>query len=94
MDVAKRIINLRENAGLSTNRLAKLAGIGQSTLSDIEKGKVKPSIDSLEKICETLGISMSDFFTENKLPMSDRINRLTPKQREALELFLKTLDEM
>jgi transcriptional regulator with XRE-family HTH domain len=93
MDVAKRIINLRENAGLSTNRLAKLAGIGQSTLSDIEKGKVKPSIDSLEKICETLGISMSDFFTESKLPTSDRINRLTPKQREALEVFLNTLDE-
>lgn len=92
MDVRERIIELRKASGFSTNKLAKLASVGQSTLSDIESGKVKPSIDTLEKICNALGITMSTFFNDDESLPNERLNRLTPEQREALERFLDTLD--
>jgi len=91
LDVRQRIIDLRIAVGVSTNKLAKIAGIGQSTLSDIESGKVKPSIDTLEKICISLGVSLAEFFTEEKKIANSRISRLNPEQRQALEKFLETL---
>jgi len=98
MDVRQRIIDLRTETGISTNRLAKLASIGQSTLSDIEAGNVKPSIDSLEKICLALGISMADFFEDGVDEFSIDVRRLlqtiqslTPTQRELLDKFLREM---
>lgn len=92
MDVRQRITSLRKEAGITTNKLAKLASVGQSTLSDIESGKVKPSIDTLEKICQALGISLSEFFSDEQPSVGSRINLLTSRQRDALERFLETLE--
>ena len=38
MNVASRIIYLREQKGLTTNKLANMAGISQSHLREIELG--------------------------------------------------------
>ncbi|MFK4998667.1 helix-turn-helix domain-containing protein [Bacillus sp. N9] len=42
--------------------MSKRAFISQSYLSDIENGRTAPSLDKLNSICETLGISLSEFF--------------------------------
>ncbi|MCG9967446.1 helix-turn-helix transcriptional regulator [Pelotomaculum terephthalicicum JT] len=62
MDVPARIIELRKQKGHSTNKLAKLAGIGQSTLREIEIGQKQPTIYTIEKICSALGIELYEFF--------------------------------
>ena len=62
MDVIERIIELRDKKGYSTNKLANLAGLTQSTLQSILSNKNLPTIPTLEKICDALGISLSAFF--------------------------------
>lgn len=56
--IGERVRNLREKAGLSGNAFAKLAGVSQPYLWEIENGKTEPSITSLEKISRALGISL------------------------------------
>lgn len=38
LDIGKRITSLREQRGFTQNQLAKMAGIGQGRLSQIESG--------------------------------------------------------
>lgn len=57
--------NIVENAriakGISQRELAKLSGIGRSTLNDIINGKIKKiDVDSLKKIAETLDLSLTN----------------------------------
>ena len=55
------IADERMKRGLSQNQLAKLAGIPQSVLSDIECGKTKaPRIDTLQAIAAALGVTVDE----------------------------------
>ncbi|HUW66216.1 MAG TPA: helix-turn-helix domain-containing protein [Spirochaetia bacterium] len=54
MDIATRIVELRKEKGYSTTKLARLAGIAQSTLREIEIGKTSPTWDTILKICKAL----------------------------------------
>ncbi len=49
-DIIKR---KRIELGLSQNELAKLVGITQPFMNEIESGRKKPSIEVLFKICES-----------------------------------------
>lgn len=61
------IADERVKRGLSQNQLAKLAGIPQSVLSDIEGGKTKaPRIDTLQAIAAALGVTVSELLGEQK----------------------------
>ena len=51
MNVGGRITELRKKKGITTNRLAYLAGISQSYLRDIELGKKNPTVEVLSYIC-------------------------------------------
>lgn len=62
MDVIERIIQLKDKKGYSTNKLANLAGLTQSTLQSILSNRNLPTIPTLEKICDALDISLSSFF--------------------------------
>jgi len=98
MDIAKRIIELREAKGYSTNKLATISGLSQGFVRQIELGEKQPTVDSLSKICDGLDISLSDFFSdeETELPIDIKqlvriAKTLTPGQREALQLFLERM---
>lgn len=97
MDVGKRIKDLRETKKLSVNKLANLAGVSQSYLRDIELGNKNPTVEFLSVICDTLEISLHDFFdekgTSNLLddPLIQQIYQLSNAQRETLLAFLRTL---
>lgn len=54
--VARNIRSLREGAGLSLSELAVQAGIGKSTLSQLESGNANPSIETLWAVARTLGV--------------------------------------
>ena len=95
--VGDRLRFFREQKQISTNKLANLAGISQSYVSDIEMGNKNPTIEVLFQLCKALDISLRDFFDDdNKVllndPLSTRIYRLNSVQREALLAFLNTID--
>ncbi len=89
MTIAERIIHLRKEKGYSTNKLSQLAEIGQATLREIEIGEKSPNIITLEKICNALQISLSDFFAENEIidtKNDDEINNLPDHVQKELDL--------
>ncbi|MDH7577145.1 MAG: helix-turn-helix transcriptional regulator [Bacillota bacterium] len=98
MDVGKRIKELRESSSYSINQLARLAGVGQSTLSYIEMGAKNPTVDTLLRICKALGISLAEFFSEGQIDIPPDLRQLlheaeslTPEQRKKLIDFIRSI---
>ena len=59
MEYLKLIKERRTAMGLTQARLAKLVGVSQPHITDIENGKSKASIDVLFRICDVLGIEIT-----------------------------------
>ena len=75
MDVASRVKQLREENNISQNKLATLAELSQGMVRQIELGEKNPTIQTVEKICNGLGITLSDFFTPDKPHLADLADR-------------------
>jgi len=56
--IAKLITQRRKQLNITQVDLALLSEISTRQLSDIETAKVSTTIDTLSKICETLGLSI------------------------------------
>ena len=70
-NVGARIKELRMAKDLSTNKLSNLAGLSQSYVRNLEAGKYdNPTVDSLELICDALGITFEDFVNYGDLSLS------------------------
>lgn len=63
-NVGARLIYFRQLKGITTNKLANLAGISQSHLQKIELGESNPTVETLFYFCDALGITLADFFNE------------------------------
>ena len=62
--IAKRIMALCEEKGISLNKLATICGITQSTLNNIVSGvSKKPTVSTVKKVCDGLDISLNTFFS-------------------------------
>lgn len=62
VDVASRLRDLRESRGISMRALATKSGLSANALSMIERGKTSPSVSTLYKLAEALGVSITAFF--------------------------------
>ena len=67
MDVNARIRRLLEERKWSEYKLAKESGLAQSTIANLFKRNTVPSIATLEQICKGVGISLSQFFSEDHM---------------------------
>lgn len=60
-NIAKTVKRLREKAGLSQEKLARLADVSNNTLINIEAGKQdNPTIKTLKKIAKALNAPIED----------------------------------
>ncbi len=76
MNVGNRITALREARGITTNRLANLCGLSQSFIRSVELGEKGITVESLNLICDTLKISLKDFFdVPEDTPVAGQIGR-------------------
>lgn len=66
-DVLSRIKELREARGWSVYHLAKLSGIPQSTIATWYQKNLYPPVDKIEILCQTFGISLTEFFSDGTL---------------------------
>lgn len=77
MDIIKE---LRKQKGLSQNALAELCGVHQTAVSQWEKGRTTPDLDSLKKLAKVLEVSVETLLggenakDENKIPGFSRIS--------------------
>ena len=58
MDIGKTIKERRALLGISQQDLSDYAGVGISTVKDLERGVGNPSIDTLRKILDVVGLEM------------------------------------
>ncbi len=56
-DLPERISQKRKTQGFTQSQLAKRVGITQAFLAEIEKGRKRPSLEVLEKLCDALRCS-------------------------------------
>lgn len=72
----------RESKGLKQTALCNLAKISQSSLSDIESGRAKITVETLYKIADALGVSVVYLLGE------DSIADLTDSERLEVDKFI------
>jgi transcriptional regulator with XRE-family HTH domain len=69
VNIGERLRELRESRNISMRALAARSGLSANALSMIERGKASPSVSTLYKLADALGVSITSFFgsdTERK----------------------------
>jgi transcriptional regulator with XRE-family HTH domain len=62
IDVGGRLRELRQDRGMSMRSLARASGLSTNALSMIERSRTSPSVSTLYKIAEALGVPITAFF--------------------------------
>lgn len=70
-----RLKTLRQRHGLTLDELARASGVSRAMISRAERGEVSPTASLLARLCEALGMSLSQFFAADDAPKSPFICR-------------------
>lgn len=107
VDVGERLRRVRRLRRLTLRDVAERAGVSESFVSQVERGRTSPSVASLQRISAALGLAVSDLFAENGgerprvLRRDDRHSigfgtgrkaLLTPKPLQHLEVVVAEFD--
>jgi transcriptional regulator with XRE-family HTH domain len=74
LSVGERLKKLREEHRYSMRQLAKRASVSPSLISEVERGRVEPSISVLKRLATSLDTTLTYFFSEPRSD-SDRVVR-------------------
>ncbi len=103
MDITERIRQLNAMRGWTIYKLAKEARVSPSTLTNMIRRGNSPSLSTLERLCSAYGITLVQFFYDNEdmVQLTDdqrehleQWNRLTERQKRAVDLFIQGLLQM
>jgi transcriptional regulator with XRE-family HTH domain len=108
VDVGERLRSIRRLRRATLRTIADRAGVSESFLSQVERGKASASIASLRRIATALGVSVADLFEPSVTPAPRVLRRderpslafgilgrkllLTPRPLDHLEVFVGELD--
>ena len=87
-NIGQRIRQLRESCGMTQSQLKMRARVSHSWLSRVENGQMTPSLGTLEKISEVLGVGLNHFF----VPETNGEALLEDPFIQGLRPFLRQLD--
>ena len=99
LDIHRRLKDLMEERNWTEYKLAKEAGLSQSTISNLFKRNMLPTIPTLEAICSSFGLTLSQFFAEGNIvsltsqqrELINCWNLLSGEQKEILLQLMKTM---
>ncbi len=63
MELGERLRSIRKEKNLTLKDLSELAELSVPYLSDMERGEVNPSIESLKKVANAFKMTVRDLFT-------------------------------
>ena len=86
--IGQRIRQLRESYGVTQSELQSRSKVSRSYLSRIEGGQMTPSIGTLEKVSEALGVGLNQFF----MPEAEGEGLLRDSFIQGLQPFLCQLE--
>jgi transcriptional regulator with XRE-family HTH domain len=82
VDVGIRLRFLREARKISMRSLAQISGLSANALSMIERGKTSPSVSTLYRLADAMGVPVTDFFSPETA--RDKVVFLKAEQRPRL----------
>ena len=100
MDISERLKSIRVAKNMSVYKLSQLSGVSETHIRDLERGDRNPSIDTLCRLVEPMGVPVSELFTEsnNMTVLSDEekalldcYRMLSKDKADSLLVFLRTL---
>lgn len=71
-ETGRRLKGIRVRLGMSQRQLARISGVANATISQIEAGRLNPTVSMLKKVLDGFPISMSEFFGDD-LNVENRI---------------------
>ena len=71
-EIGGRLKAIRSQLSLSQRQLARQSGVANATISQVEAGKVNPTVGMLKKILDGVPMSLGDFFADD-LQTKDRL---------------------
>lgn len=74
-DIGSQLKRLRQDRRLSMRQLSKSAGVTVSYISELESGRVSPTIATLRKVLVALGTDLGSFFADNGTRTEDYVIR-------------------
>jgi transcriptional regulator with XRE-family HTH domain len=108
VDVGERLRDIRRLRHATLRTIAERAGVSESFLSQVERGRASASIASLRRIAGALGVTVADLFEPGGLPRPRVLRReerpalafgilgrkllLTQRPLQHLEVFVGELD--
>ena len=61
--VGRNVVRIRQEKGLTQERLAELSGHSQQYISGLERGRRNPTVVSVYEIAQALGVTHLDLLT-------------------------------
>jgi transcriptional regulator with XRE-family HTH domain len=108
VDVGERLRAIRKTRRITLRTIAERAGLSESFLSQVERGRTSASISSLQRIASALGVDVSDVFSFNGVDRPRVVSRaarpaisfgtlgrkalLTPKPFHSVEVVAAEFD--
>mgnify|MGYP000873812885 CR=1 FL=1 len=99
-NILDKISYLRQQRNWSEYQLAEHSGLPQSTISSWFRKGMSPTLASLQKIADALGITLSQLVANENDPVSltarqkellDKSNKLSEEQKDIFIQFMDTL---
>ena len=63
-DIGQRLKQIRTDLKLSQRQLARQSGVANATISQVEAGRLNPTVSMLKKILDGIPVSLSEFFAD------------------------------
>lgn len=92
--VGARVRSLRRERGLTIEQLAAATGLTKGFISQLERDRTAPSLSSIARICDALGVRLSTIFErEPGAELVRREDRTTVDSPHTLSYLLSSRDE-
>ena len=83
--IGPKFRELRKHRGITLREFSQRVGVTASLISQVERGVAAPSISSLKKISDALGISIALFFNdEGQKPLTDDFSPIVKKNERKI----------
>jgi len=104
MPFAEKLVELRNDRGLTQREMAGLIGVGIAQMRRYEKGQSSPTLKVIKNIARTLGVSADELiFDEDErfeaarildrklLEQFELVSKLNPLDKEAIKTILESM---
>lgn len=100
IEIGQNIQAARDKAGYTQEKLSEVLGITPNHLSAVERGAAGISLEALQRLCRTLGITADYvlFGTQERdsatLELADQLSKIKPEYKPQVKKIVSALLEM